>query len=343
MTEHWRAFSSLFFLHHQGKLLWLLNAPIIGRWFRHILRISGGSSSVGRRRITRILPHAIFWWQGPYPKVEFRTHAKFSKRLYYAFAPLWWALHTWDWCIADRWMPELSFGFSVLAAYPDADPETTTVDGEVEHNVSPYTTWAAIRDGAGTAAYPSVASEAACWIAAGDTSGTWQVIARGIFLFNTSALTSGAIISATVLSLYGQSKADGNGWTPDVDIYTSNPATNTNLVPGDYATLGTVSQTGSPITYAAFSVTGYNDFTFNATGRGNVSKTGVSKFGSRNENYDVANTPPTWVAFASNGIAIYFADQTGTANDPKLVVTYTQFLPVGRIILESRSDGTVAG
>jgi len=61
----------------------------------------------------------------------------------------------------------------------------------------------------------------------------------------------------------------------------------------------------------------------NATGRGNVSLTGISKFGSRNANYDVANSAPAFTAFASNGIQIYFADQAGTANDPKLVVTYT--------------------
>jgi len=322
-NRHYRAFGSLFFLLHQDRILRLLNAPVIGRWFRYALRINGESSAVGSLKIDRILPHAIFWWHGDKQLAEFRTHAKFSKRLYYAFRPLWWAMHTWDWCVADRWVPQLSFGFTTLTKYPDPDPETNTVDGSVEHNVGTYTTWAAIRDGAGTGAYPTVASEAAQWIAAGDAAGTWQVIARGIFLFDTSALTADASISATVLSLYGQSKQDVEGWTPNLDIYTSAPASNTDLVAGDFDSLGTVSQTGSPITYASFSTAGYNDFTFNATGKGNVSKTGVSKFGSRNANYDVANSAPAFTAFASNGIAVYYADQAGTANDPKLVVEYS--------------------
>ena len=323
-SRYWTAFGSLFFLLHQDKLLWLLNTPVIGKWFRYVLRISGESSAVGSLKIDRILPHAIFWWQGDKQVAEFRTHAKFSKRLYYAFAPLWWTLHAWDWCVADRWVPELSFGFSTLTRYPDANPETTTVDGSVEHNIGAYDTWAAIQGGAGTGAFPDAASEAALWIAAGASAGQWQVISRGIFLFDTSTLTANASISDAVISLYGQSKQDVEGWTPNIDIYTSAPASNTALVAGDFDSLGTTSQTGSPITYAGFSTAGYNAFTLNATGRGNVSLTGISKFGSRNANYDVANSAPAFTAFASNGIQIYFADQAGTANDPKLVVTYTK-------------------
>jgi hypothetical protein len=109
LNNHWTAFGSLFFLLHQDRLLWLLNAPIIGRWFRWVLRISGESSSVGSLKIDRILPNAIFWWHGDKQVAEFRTHAKFSKRLYYAFRPLWWTLHAWDWAVGDRELfPELN-------------------------------------------------------------------------------------------------------------------------------------------------------------------------------------------------------------------------------------------
>jgi len=106
-------------------------------------------------------------------------------------------------------------------------------------------------------------------------------------------LTSSADISAAVLSLYGRNKTDDLSITPNVDIYTSAPASNTALANGDFDSLGSTSQTGSPITYADFSISGYNAFTFNSTGRGNISKTGISKFGSRNANYDVANSAPS--------------------------------------------------
>ena len=82
---------------------------------------------------------------------------------------------------------------------------------------------------------------------------------------------------------------------------------------------------GFPITYANWLTTVYNDFTFNATGIGNINKTGISKFGTRNANYDVANTAPALSSINDRWHYLdgYFADETGTANDPKLVVAYS--------------------
>lgn len=322
--QYYSAFGSLFFLLHQGKLLWLLNAPIIGRWFRYVLRISGESSSVGRRRIFRILPHAIFWWDGPNQRAEFRTHAKFSKRLYYAFAPLWWMLHAWDWCVADRWVPQLSFGFDTLIKYPDpSGGSPATCDGRAKQwYAAENTAWATIIAGAGQSATRN-ADDAYIGILGGTTSAGWKQLIRGFFLFDTSAIGADATISATVLSLYGTSKGDGLSSGANIDIYTSAPASNTVIATGDFDSAGAVSQTGNPISYANFSAAGYNNFTFNATGRGNVSKTGISKFATRNANYDVAATAPPWASAGDTWIAGYYADQAGTTTDPKLVVTYT--------------------
>ena len=68
-----------------------------------------------------------------------------------------------------------------------------------------------------------------------------------------------------------------------------------------------------------------NDFTFDATGRGNVSKTSNSKFGVRNANYDVANSAPTWASLGYQSTFGCYMSEDAT-NKPKLVVTYT--LPV---------------
>lgn len=324
--NYYAAFGSLFFLLHQGKLLWLLNTPVIGLWFRWVLRISGESSSVGRRHITRILPHAIFWCLGDKQVAEFRTHAKFSKRLYYAFRPLWWTLHAWDWCVADRWVPELSFGFATLTKYPDADPETNTVDGYVEHDVGGASSisWDSLIAAAGNGSGDVDTTDVGIFIYCGNAGrdGTYAGLSRGIYLFDTSSLTSVAVISSAVLSLYGSSKSDEMSASPNIDIYTSAPASNTGLVSGDFDSLGSTSQTGSPITYAGYSTAGYNAFTFNSTGIGNVSKTGISKYGSRNANYDVAASGPSWAADAILTLLAYAADNAGTSNDPKLVVTY---------------------
>ncbi len=329
MNHHYRAFGSLFFLLHQGKLLWLLNAPVVGRWFRRVLRISGESSSVGRRRIFRILPHAIFWWDGPRQKAEFRTHAKFSKRLYYAFRPLWWTLHAWDWCVADRWVPQLSFGFSTLTAYPNADADAgkTSCDGFTERTNAAGESWATLIAGAGTAFDVVETAGSYLKIISDTTTNEWRTLRRTFLGFDTSGLTASASISAAVLSIMGYTKQDAPGIAPNLDIYAATPASNTALASTDHVNVGNVSQTGLPVTYANWPTSdAWVDFTFNATGRGNVSKTGVSLFCTRNANYEVSGTPPAWSSVYDVRLSGYRADNAGTANDPKLVVTYT--LPI---------------
>lgn len=66
-----------------------------------------------------------------------------------------------------------------------------------------------------------------------------------------------------------------------------------------------------------------NAFTFNATGLGNIAKTGISKFSARNANYDAANVAPTWSSLQRSALEAFYADNGGSTNDPKLVVTFT--------------------
>lgn len=320
------AFDKKWFEKHQKVLIWLLNTPIIKIWFRWVMRIHGFDCSL-KSVINRIEPNA-FWFDGIRKndvvevKADFRTHWKFSKRIYFSFRPIWWALHYWDQVFADKFIPRLSFGFATLTVYPDANPETTSVDGRaIRNGVSE--TWATLIAGAGVSASDTVTDV--------NFNGTpdavldkWARLDRVITLFDTSALGSTATISSAVLSLWGNSKSDPTGLTPNIDIYTSTPASNTALVAGDFSQIGSVSQTGAPISYAGWNGAGaYNAFTFDATGRGNISKTSVSKFGVRNANYDVAASAPTWNALASIDIGFAMADTADTTNDPKLVITYT--------------------
>ena len=332
--NHWRAFDKRFFIRHQDTILFVLNAPILSVLFRRIFRICAKGTIAG------ILPNAYFTTDGVTVTADFRTHWKYSKRLYYAFRPLWWMFHAWDWCVADRWMPELSFGFATLTVFPDADPEVSTVDGHVERTNASGESWATIIAGAGTLANSVETSGSYIKIVSYPSADNWQTLRRSILLFDTSGLTSSATISAAVLSIYGLSKQDAAGIIPNVDIYTSTPASNTDLVAADYGQTGATSQTGSPITYDNWSIVGYNDFTLNSIGRGNVSLTGVSKFSVRNANYDVAGVSPTWADPIDSRLVGYRADQSGTTNDPKLVVTYTlsstsAWVPSGRIVFES--------
>ena len=114
-------------------------------------------------------------------------------------------------------------------------------------------------------------------------------------------------------------------------MYSSAPATDTAIVTGDYSTLGSTAFS-TAITYAGFSTTGYNDFALNNDGIANISKTGISKFGARNANYDVANVDPaTGSASLTSGMDTFAVEAAGTTTDPKLVVTYS-VTPQGIVI-----------
>ena len=334
-------FSREWFDQHQRALLWLLNAPILGRWFRWVLCIR--RHDVGyRRRIARLYPHAYEVTNRDGSRtLDVRTHAKYAKRLYYAFRPFWWTLHAWDALIANPFVPALNAGFDTLTAYPDPDPETTTIDGTIGR-VDAVTgeSWASLIGGAGNTADNPFASSVSI-NASSDGADLWKRFGRSVYLFDTSPIAGGTV-TAAVLSIYGKGKSDNRGITPDVDIYTASPASNTALATSDYGNVGATSQTGSPITYASWSTSAYNDFTLDATGIGNVATAGISKFSKRNASYDAAGVAPTW-AFGDETAVVegYFADEAGTSTDPKLVVTYT---PQGRnrVVLDQNRTSAVA-
>lgn len=260
----------------------------------------------------------------PALKTDFRTHWKWSKRIYFAFKPMWWAMHYWDEFFADKFAPQFSFGFSVLTAYPDPNPETNSMDAYVHHRIAAGGTWAAVHDAA-TANYDWDATAQFIMVKIGSSASSdkWVDIIRIFTLFLTSSLGAGATISDSTLSGYGYAKADSGSWSPTINVYTSSPASNTAISDTDYDQVGTTAQCNTAKTYSGFSITGYNDFTLNATGIGNINKTGVSKFGMREATYDVANSAPTWASDKACTLKFYAADNTGTDKDPKLVVTYT--------------------
>jgi hypothetical protein len=207
---------------------------------------------------------------------------------------------------------------------PDANPESTSVDGTVlRSTASAGETWSTLRGGAGTVADDDNTSDWSQAIRSGTTSNQWNILSRSIFLFDTSTLPDSATLNSATLSLYGTAKTDGaTAITPDINIYTSTPASNTSLATSDYGQTGTVPQCDTAITYANWSTSGYNDFVLNSTGLGNISKTDISKFAGKNANYDVANSAPTWSSGeVSHNTSCNFGDNA--SNKPKLVVTYT--------------------
>jgi hypothetical protein len=201
--------------------------------------------------------------------------------------------------------------------YPDANPETATVDGRVwQDSGASGVDWATIVAAAGTSAADST-TYTDCAMYSGTNIDKWRLLGRAIFLFDTSSLGSGAEISAVVLSLRGNAK---NGSSIDVNIYSSAPASNTALAAGDFDSLGSTAFSDT-INISSWSVADYNDFGLNSSGIAAINKTGVSKFGSRDATHDAGNSEPSWTSTAYY-MRFYCAEQ-GNGYKPKLVVTYS--------------------
>ncbi len=309
-------FDKDWFKKHQKKVLWLANNWLTKYWFRWVLRINHDvSPSEG---INFILPNAFSYEN----KVDFRTHDKFSKRLYFAFLPLWKLMHAWD-SLIDNKIPAWSFGFDTLTAYPEAGSggSNTTCDGYAYHFNSSGLDWSVLVAAAGYNANTTTNPAIAIYISADANTDKFDELNRFFATFDTSIISSSNIDSAT-LSFYGNDKIDGLSITPNCNVTAVTLANNNDIVAGDY---DGVSNTlfSSNISYASFNASAYNDFTLNSSGISNINKTGVSAFAFRNQNYDVADSSPTWSSGTYSWFKIQTADQTGTSQDPKLVVEYS--------------------
>ena len=321
-----------FFEKHQNLLLKVANSRL-GRWY---FRIQEHPIS---RQFFKIEPNALHWKQGGEMVAEFRTANRYANRLKTSFflvknlIKILTALGTRALIRAEEaafWLsPVLLVGASGTF-YPDANTESTSVDGNATRTpggLGAGESWANLRTGAGTSSSDSSADELAIRWSADNVSNQWRIMTRGFFLFDTSSLTSGATISAATFSLYITiltAPTDATASKRELRVVSSNPASNTAIANSDYGTLG--STEFGHITYSGVTLNAYNDVSLNASGLSNISKTGVSKFGTLS-GADMDNSAPTWASFDTLSYQIKFADASGTTTDPKLVVTYTIVTP----------------
>jgi len=209
--------------------------------------------------------------------------------------------------------------------YPDADPETKSVDGLVGHQItaSGGGTWAALIASPGNVSYDSVATWGPVTWRADTTTDKWDMLYRGVYLFDTSSIPNNARIISAILSIYGVRKENpGSIANIKVNVYSAAPASNVALADGDFDSLGATPLSDTDIAYDDWSLTGYNDFILNAAGRAAISKTGITKLGIREVTYDVGGAIPTpWGSNERMYVYGYMAEQGGVYR-PKLVVTY---------------------
>jgi len=315
--------SFAWFEKQQNRLLWLSNHWLTKRFFRWVLRIN--KDLLPNEQIDLLMPHAYRVplglqkikgkWMYAY-RWDFRTHMKFSKRLFYAFRPFWAMLHFIDWLALDRFqaLNKWSFGFATYTFNPDAHAETTSVDGYVG-NAPASSNFATVR-GAATGTTANDSSSSAQVPEVTSSGGAFNIY-RAFALFDTSSLGDSDVIASATISFMHSSSAKSNSPAGAIVITSSNPASNTALATGDYDAFGTTEF--SRVNIATIpGLDQYIDFSLNSSGKSNISKTGVSKF-CLMISYDFDNSDPGANSNLSTK-GIYFADQTGTSSDPKLVV-----------------------
>jgi len=298
-------FSEEWFIYHQRILLYLLNHRLLGRAIRETLEINC------ELPIVKYLPNCYHFFDGEKFHAVFYTRNLLARTLHQRWFYLWMMFHKWDAAINKLGLEKLNLGFDTLTSYPDANPETYTVDGQVRGTAS---SWAAvISASSGDNVQSSIEAGLIC--SARKASDTLYYNWRGFYLFSTSSLPSGVNISTAKLSFAGTGYttiADDSG---SIEIVSANPASNTDLVASDYSCVGNTSF--SSLTFDSFGYTNnvYNDFVLNSSGINNIT-TSVSKFAGRWSG-DLNGTAPT----GNNQMRCYNADTSN--NKPKLTVTYT--------------------
>lgn len=304
----WRQPATAFFADYQGPILRLARTDF-GKWFFGMVENAGMD-------IKQVNPNHLVFMSGGKVCYEYRTHAKFWKALRYRlkFAQVipYLAVAATaaraGFVPAAQMFPMLALGTAVY--YPDSNAEFTSVDGRSQYD-NLETVWATVRNAtAGTSSSDGAAEDYFCRTQL--SGGSFYVIYRGFFLFDTSSLPDATTITAATISLWATTVTNTD--SPDLDIVSSSPASNTAIVNADYDQVGSTVYASTAI--ASLSTGAYNIFTLDSNGIANITKTGVSKFGTR-VSRDTDDTAPT----GDNRVIGYFADQAGLTNDPKLTVT----------------------
>ena len=207
------------------------------------------------------------------------------------------------------------------AFYPDAHAESVSVDGDLTH-LADNVTWSDLYDGPADAVDDGAAlvdlildSDAG--------SNRWDFLSRAFILFDTSALTAGATITAGTFQFVIVQRTDD--FSERMVLVSSDPNSNTALQADDWTDVGSASMANRPLigSYTVDSST-YNAMTLNSDpGLGAISKTSITKFGLR-MNSDNDNSPPSWSGDGRSHLGMASADtDLGSDKRLKLVLTYT--------------------
>jgi len=351
IDNRWLHFNEKWFKKNQNVLLKRINNKLIGPYVRQLLNIEDEYDY-----IYGITPHSLIVDRRIedgqiIEKQVFRTHQKYSKRVYFAMKELWQLCHWFDMQIANRFAPKLNLGFDTLVVYPQTGGggSNVTSDGIISHTASftgvsyNSTSWNSLRNATtGSNAYPSTGSMGGSSgnsvLALYYTEWNFYIIrfGRSIFSFDTSMIPLEANINSTELGLYVYTSTQvPNGFlcmtnathiTAYRPIYISsmNFSNNNNVTTTDY-NITRYGSTSYAVLDGPSGTNQYNTLTFNSAGIEHIQKGGITGLSLRSH---IDFNGIVWLAASNNQshsiiYNIRFADTTGTTQDPKLTVEYS--------------------
>ena len=212
-------------------------------------------------------------------------------------------------------------GVILLIGVANADTLLTypTIDGYADDTTS--SAYATLRGDTGAAAASgSTTTVNAPLIDSASTSPNFHIFRRAILSFDTSTIPDTATINRANFSLYVTAKENGLG-SPAYGITGGNLASNTAIAAGDYDGFNST-RYASDIAYASIGTSARNNWSLNAAGLANISKTGYTVIYFR-DNWDIDNSAPTYAKSVTTSITWNPVGYTGTANDPYLEVVYS--------------------
>jgi hypothetical protein len=154
----------------------------------------------------------------------------------------------------------------------------------------------------------------------GEYPNTWTQCYRTIILFDTSSILPSDTLISAFLAVRGDGKTQSNIAGTSINVFSSNPAVNDDLVATDYSTLGSI-PLAAAIAFADFNDTGFNIWPLNDAGLQAIAKSGITKLALREATYEAPNVPPAWVPNIISSF-LMASSQPGITVSPYLSVTY---------------------
>jgi hypothetical protein len=146
---------------------------------------------------------------------------------------------------------------------------------------------------------------------------------RGIFMFDTSDIPSGATINSVTFSLYVVSHGSHHTGVIKLVICTVAPTSESAIENSDYnIAKWNFTRLATDVAISAITNGQYNDFVLNTAGKANINKGGITKIGIVTD-CDADNSDPGNDTSYTTDMNVAYVENTDANKRPKLTIDYT--------------------